>query len=130
MQPGQISDDNNRSRSIANLRPGWQKGESGNPGGRPKMDPVVRALLDAHGPEAVRKIIALMDSDDERIVLMAAKEIVERAYGKIKEAKDDDGDKRSLTINIIRYTDGNQPPPQLDTQTVSVRTLALSGAGG
>lgn len=123
------STDKSTDRRLANLRPNWQPGQSGNPGGRAKRNDAVKPLLDQFGPDAIRKLVTLMDSEDERIALMAAKEIADRAYGKAKPAEDDDNDQRSLTINIIRYTDGNQPPAQLDSTAVSVRTLAVPGTG-
>lgn len=56
---------------------------------------------------------------------MASKEILDRAFGKVKQAEDEEGDKRSLTINIVRYSDGNKPASQLESPSVSVRTLEI-----
>jgi hypothetical protein len=36
------------------------KGKSGNPGGRPKVNPEVQALLDEYTPEAIRTLGAIM----------------------------------------------------------------------
>ena len=45
-----------RARSLANLRPGWKPGQSGNPYGRPKVltDEIRRRLSE---PETVRQIV-------------------------------------------------------------------------
>ena len=45
------------ARSRKNLRP-WKKGESGNPGGRPKQKPLVEALHEVltEQPELLKKI--------------------------------------------------------------------------
>jgi hypothetical protein len=116
------SGNNGESKShkgTANLKM-WQPGQSGNPAGRPKRHDAIKPLLDQFGPDAIRKLVTLMDSEDERIALMAAKEIADRAYGKAKPAEDEDeGDKRALTINIIRYTE----PTQNDAPQVTVRKL-------
>ena len=60
----------------------FQPGQSGNPGGRPKVDGEIRELAQKHGPDALRRIIALMNSNSERIALMAAPAVLDRAYGK------------------------------------------------
>jgi hypothetical protein len=66
--------------------PGWQKGKSGNPGGRPK------ALLDFI--EKARKLsdVSLgvlaraLNSEDGRVRILAAREILDRAWGKPTQA--------------------------------------------
>lgn len=109
----------NTGENTGNLRL-WKPGQSGNPGGRPKRSDAVKPLLDQYGPEALRKLVALMESEDERIALMAAKEIADRAFGKPKPSEDeDDGAKRALTINIVRYSDPEQP----NSAQVTVRKL-------
>ena len=64
----------------------FEKGKSGNPGGRPKIASDIRALAREHGPTAFEKLLALLDSEDERIVLQASAEIMNRAYGKPAQA--------------------------------------------
>lgn len=66
----------------------WTKGVSGNPsGGRPSLPPDIRALLkDRAGPAAVRKLVELIDHDDPKIALAAARDIADRTYGKAKES--------------------------------------------
>jgi hypothetical protein len=117
-----------REKRIANLIP-WQPGQSGNPKGRSKEQGEIERLAKDRSKRALERIIELVESTDERIALMAAKEVLDRAFGRAKQSEDADVDGRQLTINIVRYSDGNQPPAQLDTATVSVRPLALSGNG-
>ena len=110
-------------KSFANLKP-FQRGVSGNPGGKPKGEDV-RYLARKNTRRAMERIVELIDDEDPRVALMAAKEVLDRAYGKPKVIEDDDGgDRKNVTINIVRYAD-DKPAEQLAAPTVSVRTLAL-----
>ena len=120
------STNENTSRAPAHLLP-WKKGQSGNPGGRPKLSPELRQLLLDKSGRAIERLVELMESQDERIAFMASKEILDRTYGRPKDADTDDDDKRSVTINIVKLApDGNNTATQLAPTTVSVRSLALS----
>ena len=70
-----------RARSLANLKR-YPKGETGNPSGRPKIVEVIKTLARAHGGEAFKVVVGLLKSDDERVRMVAAQEILNRAYGK------------------------------------------------
>lgn len=71
------------------------------------MPPEVKALLRERGLDAVKRIVDLMDSADERIALAAASNIADRAYGKATQpiAGDDEGDaiKISMTGEEARH---------------------------
>src|SRR5262245_38584282 len=60
----------------------FQKGVSGNPGGRPKLPADIREAFKARAPEALEVLIRCLQSDDERIAMMAAQAILDRGYGK------------------------------------------------
>ena len=73
-----------RRRSLANLKPPWAKGVSGNPGGRPKVDlasEIARALFE-NDAEAIyvafQKVLRKGSP-------YAYQVLSDRAYGKLKE---------------------------------------------
>lgn len=68
-------------------KPGtFKKGQSGNPGGRPKECAEVKALAREYGAEAVEKLVALMRGEDERVAKAAADSLLDRGYGKPGQA--------------------------------------------
>lgn len=70
----------------------WKPGQSGNPSGHSGAYGDAVRLAQHAAPYAVRRLIELMSSDDERVAVVAANSILDRAFGKPKvadEAKDD-----------------------------------------
>lgn len=82
----------------------FEKGRSGNPGGRPKEDAEVKALAREHGPAAIRKLAALMECGNPRTEVAAATALLDRGFGKPAQAiiatGDEDGGpiRHSLTV--------------------------------
>ena len=60
----------------------WLPGRSANPGGRPGVPEVIKATLRELSPRAVQRLGELLDSEDERIQLEAAKAILDRHLGR------------------------------------------------
>lgn len=57
----------------------FQPGVSGNPGGRPKG---IAAKAREHADKAVEVLVGGLEDDDARVRIAAAKELLDRGYGK------------------------------------------------
>ena len=79
----------------------FQKGRSGNPGGRPKAEGEVRELARQRGPEAFDKLCSLMDSANPTVALRACEAVLDRAYGRPKQSIGND-DGKPIEIKITR----------------------------
>ena len=60
----------------------FEKGRSGNPGGRPKENAEVKALARQHGPAAIQKLADLMNCGNPRTEVAAAQALLDRGFGK------------------------------------------------
>jgi len=63
-----------------NLKP-FKKGQSGNPSGRPKTPDWFKE----HTPEAMAKILSLLNSDDDKVALQSATLILAYSLGRPTE---------------------------------------------
>lgn len=66
----------------------FKPGKSGNPGGRPKEDPVVKEMLIAACPEAVQLLISMMRNGAVKpeLRVQCANTIIDRVYGKPQQS--------------------------------------------
>ena len=64
----------------------FEKGKSGNPGGRPKAEGEIRELARQHGPDAIDKLVEHMNSEDTRLSQSAAIALLDRGFGKPPQA--------------------------------------------
>ena len=72
----------------SNAKGTWVKGQSGNPGGRPKLSADLKVRIRDLGARAVDALERALDSDDPRVVVLAAKELLDRGYGKPAQVLD------------------------------------------
>lgn len=78
--------------------PHWVKGQSGNPGGRPKWVTEVRDAAASHSKWGVQRLRELADSEDGRVAIAAIKELLDRGIGKATELDDEE---RALQRRIM-----------------------------
>jgi hypothetical protein len=60
----------------------WRPGQSGNPGGRPKISAEIRDLARDHGSKAIERFVALMHSKSLSVAVRAAEALLDRGYGR------------------------------------------------
>jgi|SRR6185437_13448603 len=87
---------------------GFQKGKSGNPGGRPKESVRAKELAAAHGPEAIERLVFWMRSDNPKASVTASIHMIERWAGKVPQAitGEDGGPLESRNTVIILPSNG------------------------
>ena len=81
----------------------FKKGQSGNPGGRPKAVVEIRDLARQHGRAAFERIVGLMHSADERVALTASQEVLNRAYGKPPQPQTGEGGEGAILVHVISF---------------------------
>lgn len=60
----------------------FKKGQSGNPGGRPKENTEVRDLARQHTAEAIERLAHWMRSDNAKASVSSSINLIERGWGK------------------------------------------------
>jgi hypothetical protein len=80
----------------------WRPGQSGNPSGHSGEYGQAMRLARQAAPYAVHRLIALMDSEDERVAAVACNAILDRAFGKPGPAKEEKDDVGARLANMTR----------------------------
>jgi hypothetical protein len=76
-------------------------GISGNPGGRPKLPAEMKEIFQAKGLEAAEILVKHLHAADPRVSVAAAREILDRAYGKPVQSINVDREERIKLIAIV-----------------------------
>jgi hypothetical protein len=64
----------------------WQKGQSGNPGGNFRNEyNLARKICAENTPRAIERQLELMESEDERVAMVATQAVIERGIGKPRD---------------------------------------------
>ena len=90
--------------------PNWKKGVSGNPGGRPHQPKEMLEIARAESPAAFRRVCDLVQSKNEQVALAAAREVLDRAWGKPSQES---------TMNL-RHSDKREAADWTDTELIAV----------
>ena len=78
----------------------FKKGQSGNPGGRPKEVSEVKDLARTYGVDAIERFVELIASDNERTAVAACEAILNRGYGRPAQSMSLSGDEDKPPVKL------------------------------
>lgn len=68
----------------------------------------MREIARRHSTKALRKLVGLIDSKNERVALSACQTVLDRGHGKVAQAMNLKAPEGGLTVNIVRFTQGEE----------------------
>ena len=86
----------------------FQKGQSGNPGGRPKVPNDVKELARAYTVEAIERLAHWMKSEDPRASVPAANALIERAWGRAAQPLTGEDGEGGIEVTIRHILEGKK----------------------
>jgi len=91
----------------------FKKGQSGNPGGRPKVVAEVRELAREHTQDAIKTLVDIMGDDKAHhsARVAAAKELLDRGYGRAPQDLTVRGGIERHIIDLIQGLDSQPDSP-------------------
>jgi hypothetical protein len=81
-------------------------GFTANPSGRPKVIARIQELARQHTEAAITRVVELLASQDEKIALAAASELLDRGYGKPMQQTQTDVRKIDFSVFAAAWVDG------------------------
>jgi hypothetical protein len=81
----------------------FTKGTSGNPGGRPKIDPKVKKILESATVDAAQALVDMLSSGNPQYIIRAAETILDRVYGKPAQSVAIDGEVKNNNKTVIEF---------------------------
>jgi hypothetical protein len=79
----------------------WRPGQSGNPHGRPKAPVDIAELARQHGPRCIAVAASLLEDADPRIRLGALVALLDRGFGKPRQAVEINDPANSLMLHWV-----------------------------
>lgn len=113
-----------RSPTVPARAGRFQPGQSGNPGGRPKITAEVRDLAQQHAPSALAELVRLSTSSpDDRVRVAACNAVLDRAVGKPEANKPNSGAGDALLAALTAMA---HPTPEQAAVASAIKQAALN----